>query len=147
MTGTRRNGRPPHDPIQPAPAHPYMRLKGEPEMMRQPTFRTKPLCLCVLFFAGWLGTCLWAQTPPAISFGSAIQAEKQVRESRDLAGSVAAPDGPQWRAKGDLHRKYHFAEAGWTCPTSGVPAPGTGHNCRWSDAAMRDRMKRLCRCQ
>lgn len=93
-----------------------MRLKGEPEMMRQPTFRTKPLCLCVLFFAGWLGTCLWAQTPPAISFGSAIQAEKQVRESRDLAGSVAAPDGPQWRAKGDLHRKYHFAEAGVDMP-------------------------------
>lgn len=89
--------------------------KGIPVMMSRSTFRTKPLCLCILFLAGCLGTSLRAQTPP-ISFGSAIQAEKQVRESQDLAGRVAAPDGPEWRAKGDQHRTYHFAEAGADMP-------------------------------
>ncbi len=52
-----------------------------------------------------------AQTPSRITFGCAINAEEQIRESRALAKSIAAPGDPQWRAKGDLHRKYHFAAA------------------------------------
>ena len=65
----------------------------------------------MIFLAGFAATLLPAQTPSTIKYGSAIIAQEQIRESQALAKSVAAPGDPQWRAKGDLHRKYHFAAA------------------------------------
>jgi len=78
-------------------------------MMRKSCFQKKAWLLCIVFLAGFLGTPLLAQTPSAISFGCAINAQEQIRESQALAKSIASPNDPQWRAKGDLHRKYHFA--------------------------------------
>jgi poly(3-hydroxybutyrate) depolymerase len=52
----------------------------------------------------------------AIAFGSAIDAEQQIRESQELAKSLATPDSPQWRAKGDQHRSYKFRAAGAEMP-------------------------------
>ena len=57
-----------------------------------------------------------AQTPSTITFGCAVDAREQVRESKALAKSVAAPGEPRWRAKGDLHRKYHFPAANTDMP-------------------------------
>jgi predicted peptidase len=54
---------------------------------------------------------LRAQAPSSIHFGSAIDAREQISESRALALRIASPDDPQWQAKGDLHRNYHFPEA------------------------------------
>jgi predicted peptidase len=61
--------------------------------------------------AGFLAALLCAQTGSTARFGSALDAQEQIRESRALAKSVASPGDPQWRAKGDLHRKYHFPAA------------------------------------
>jgi predicted peptidase len=63
------------------------------------------------FLIGFLALVLSAQTPAKIQYGCAIDAQEQIRESQALAKSIAAPDNPQWRAKGDLHRKYHFPAA------------------------------------
>jgi predicted peptidase len=62
----------------------------------------------LLFLAGVLSALLCAQTP-SITFGCAINTQEQIRESQALAKSIGSPNDPQWRAKGDLHRKYHFA--------------------------------------
>jgi poly(3-hydroxybutyrate) depolymerase len=43
-----------------------------------------------------------------IPFGTAIDPNTQMLESRQFAESVASPDGPQWRAKGDQRRTYRF---------------------------------------
>jgi len=51
-----------------------------------------------------------------IAFGSALDADQQIRESQSLAKSLAAPANPQWRAKGDQHRTYRFAAAGADMP-------------------------------
>ena len=68
-------------------------------------------------FPCWLlPTLLWAQTPSTIQFGCAINAQEQIRESQALAKSIASPGDPQWRAKGDLHRKYHFPAANADMP-------------------------------
>jgi len=85
-------------------------------MMRKSSFQKKALLICIVFLAGFLGTLLRAQTPSAISFGCAINAQEQIRESQALAKSIASPNDPQWRAKGDLHRKYHFAAANTGMP-------------------------------
>jgi predicted peptidase len=39
-----------------------------------------------------------------------------MRESQALAKSIASPNDPQWRAKGDLRRKYHLAAANADMP-------------------------------
>ena len=52
-----------------------------------------------------------ARTTSTIEYGCAIDAGEQIQESRALAEKIANPDDPQWRAKGDLHLKYHFPEA------------------------------------
>ena len=70
----------------------------------------------LVFFAGLAVTMLRAQTPSTIAFGCAINAQEQIRESQALAKSIASPNDPQWRAKGDLHRKYHFAAANADMP-------------------------------
>jgi len=51
-----------------------------------------------------------------IAFGSAIDAEQQIRESQELAKRIAVPGNQQWRAKGDQHRTYQFSEAGAAMP-------------------------------
>jgi poly(3-hydroxybutyrate) depolymerase len=51
-----------------------------------------------------------------IAFGSALDADQQLRESQSLAESLAAPGNPQWRAKGDQHRTYRFSAAGADMP-------------------------------
>ena len=65
--------------------------------------------------ASWERLCRHRR-PLRISFGCAINAQEQIRESQALAKSIAAPNDPQWRAKGDLHRKYHFAAANADMP-------------------------------
>jgi predicted peptidase len=69
----------------------------------------------MLSIAG-LATALWAQTSSTIKYGCAIIAQEQIRESQALAKSVASPGDPQWRARGDLHRKYHFPAANADMP-------------------------------
>jgi predicted peptidase len=70
----------------------------------------------MLLLAGFPATPLRAQTPSTITFGCAINAQEQIRESQALAKSIASPGNPQWRAKGDLHRKYHFPAANVDMP-------------------------------
>ena len=102
--------------------------------MRKSSFQKNALLLCIVFLAGRLGTPLRAQTPSAISFGCAINAQEQIRESQALAKSIASPNDPQWRAQGDLHRKYHLAAANADIPYRlYVPNSWDGnHNCHWS---------------
>ena len=76
----------------------------------------RALLLCMFVLAGFPTTPLRAQTPSTIKFGCAINAEEQIRESQALAKSIASPGDPQWRAKGDLHRKYHFSAANADMP-------------------------------
>jgi predicted peptidase len=78
--------------------------------------RQKMLHICMVFLAGVAATMLRAQTPSTIAFGCAINAQEQIRESQALAKSIASPSDPQWRAKGDLHRKYHFGAANADMP-------------------------------
>ncbi len=82
--------------------------------MHQLYFRKNAFLTCLLAMAG-LATVLRAQ-PPSIAFGCAIDAQEQIRESQALAQSIASPSDSQWRAKGDLHRKYHFAAANADMP-------------------------------
>ena len=85
-------------------------------MTSKSSSRKKVLLAGMLFVAGVLSTLLWAQTPSTIKYGCAIIAQEQIRESQALAKSVASPGDPQWRAKGDLHRKYHFPAANADMP-------------------------------
>jgi predicted peptidase len=64
-------------------------------MMSKFSSHRKALPVCMLFLAGSL---------------------EQIRESQALAKSIAFPGNPQWRAKGDLHRKYHFPAANADMP-------------------------------
>jgi predicted peptidase len=85
-------------------------------MMRKSSSRNNLFFIGTLFLAGFLAATLQAQTPKTISFGCAINAQEQIRESQALAKSIASPADPQWRAKGDLHRKYHFPAANADMP-------------------------------
>ena len=85
-------------------------------MMSKTSSQKIALLVCMLFLAGFAATLLPAQTPSTIKFGCAINAQEQIRESQALAKSVASPGDPQWRAKGDLHRKYHFPAANADMP-------------------------------
>ena len=51
-----------------------------------------------------------------ISFGTKLEPSAQIAASQQLAQSLAAPSAPTWRAKGDQHRSYHFAEANEDVP-------------------------------
>jgi len=46
-----------------------------------------------------------------ISFGTRIDPATQIAESQNLARSLTDSTSPQWRAKGDQRRTYHFSEA------------------------------------
>jgi poly(3-hydroxybutyrate) depolymerase len=72
------------------------------------------IATCALFLL--LRAPLWAQSPAPIPFGCAIEAEKQMQESRNLAKKLMDPGNPQWRGKGDLHRTYRFVEADQEMP-------------------------------
>jgi predicted peptidase len=74
------------------------------------------LPIWVLAVTGLLPALLWSQTSSTIAFGCALNAQEQIRESQALAKSLASPKDPQWRAKGDLHRKYSFAAANADMP-------------------------------
>ena len=50
-----------------------------------------------------------------IAFGTTINPEAQMAKSQQLAKSLAGKS-PQWQAKGDQRRTYHFAEAGADMP-------------------------------
>jgi len=47
----------------------------------------------------------------SISFGTLLDAQGVVSKAQQLAKSVANPATAGWQAKGDQHRKYHFADA------------------------------------
>ena len=83
--------------------------------MSKSIFRKKALPL-MPFLAGFIAVLVCAQTQSAVNFGCSIDAQEQIRESRALATSIASPEDPQWRAKGDLHRKYHFPAANADMP-------------------------------
>lgn len=53
-----------------------------------------------------------ALQPPAdpISFGTTLDAASVMTAARDLAQTLVDPSSTQWRAKGDQHRTYPFAE-------------------------------------
>jgi poly(3-hydroxybutyrate) depolymerase len=93
-----------------------MKLKGDVTMMQKSFSRKMALLAFMIFLAGVAPTLLRAQTSATIAFGCAINAQEQIRESQALAKSIASPGDPQWRAKGDLHRKYHFAAANAEMP-------------------------------
>jgi len=77
-------------------------------MMSKSYFQKKALLVCMTLLACLVTMLLWADTPSTIAFGCAIDAREQIHESQALAKSIANPSDPQWCAKGDLHRKYHF---------------------------------------
>ncbi len=80
------------------------------------SFSPKKVLPIMPFLAGFIAMMPWAQTPATIQYGSAIDAQEQIRESRELAKSIASPEDPQRQAKGDLHRKYHFPAANADMP-------------------------------
>jgi poly(3-hydroxybutyrate) depolymerase len=47
----------------------------------------------------------------SISFGTLLDAQAVMSSAQALAQSLASPNSSAWRAKGDQHRKYHFADA------------------------------------
>ncbi len=51
-----------------------------------------------------------------ITFGTELDPTEQTAESEALAESLSNPSSPTWRAKGDQHRTYHFAEANEDVP-------------------------------
>src|SRR5450755_1569047 len=63
----------------------------------------KPAVLFVIVASG-----LAAQQTGPIPLGSALDADRQIAESQQLAKETAAP---QQRAKGDQHRTYNFPAA------------------------------------
>jgi predicted peptidase len=79
--------------------------------MTRKGFSRKKVIPGMLFLVGFTALMLCAQTPSTIEYGCAIDPQEQIRESQALAKAVAAPEDPGWRAKGDLHRKYHFPAA------------------------------------
>jgi len=50
-------------------------------------------------------------TQRSISFGTLLDAGAVTCTAQRLAASLANPGAAGWRAKGDQHRKYHFADA------------------------------------
>jgi predicted esterase len=51
-----------------------------------------------------------------ITFGTKLDPAVQIAESQKLAQSLASPGSSSWRAKGDQHRSYRFAEANADVP-------------------------------
>ena len=51
-----------------------------------------------------------------VVFGTLLDPAGQIAESRQLAQSLANPDSPQWRTKGDRRRIYRFPDANADIP-------------------------------
>jgi predicted esterase len=51
-----------------------------------------------------------------IAFGTLLDPQAVMAGARQLASALANPSGAQWRAKGDQHRSYRFAEANTDAP-------------------------------
>lgn len=79
-------------------------------------FHKRELFLSIVLLITLPASAVWAQAPATMRFGCAVNAQEQIRESRALASGVVSPGNPQWREKGDLHRKYHFREANADIP-------------------------------
>ena len=79
--------------------------------MKGKSFAFKKVLPAMLPLVVFVSVSLYAQTPSTIQYGCAIDAQEQIHESRELAKRIASPGDPQWRARGDLHRKYHFPAA------------------------------------
>ena len=62
-----------------------------------------------------LGTSTGCGAGP-ITFGSALDTDQQIQESQRLANTLSSSGNPQWRAKGDQHRTYHFPAANADMP-------------------------------
>ncbi len=78
--------------------------------MNNHLLRVTSVCTLFILFLFSAGVST-ARTATSIEYGCAIDAVEQIQESRALAERNANQDDPQWRAKGDLHRAYHFPEA------------------------------------
>ncbi|HEV8549053.1 MAG TPA: hypothetical protein VGQ57_08495 [Polyangiaceae bacterium] len=62
--------------------------------------------------AGGSGTCpALADGQRSISFGTLLDSVAVTCSARQLAAALSKPSSSEWRAKGDQHRKYHFADA------------------------------------
>lgn len=73
-----------------------------------------PYSLLLLLLA--LVSSALAQGTRAIAWGTRLDARAQSLESRTLAQSLANPQSPQWRAKGDQKRTYRFETAAADLP-------------------------------
>jgi predicted esterase len=62
------------------------------------------------------GRPAWGQNARLVAWGTDLEPQAQMQESRALAKSLANPQSPQWRAKGDQRRTYRFAAAGTDLP-------------------------------
>ena len=51
-----------------------------------------------------------------IDFGTALDPQAQMRESQQLAKSLAQTNSPQWQAKGDQRRTYRLPDTGENMP-------------------------------
>jgi poly(3-hydroxybutyrate) depolymerase len=75
----------------------------------------------------WVALPLWlllsastqhvlAQNTRVVAWGTRLDPQAQTLESRALAKTLALPQSPQWRAKGDQKRSYRFAAANADLP-------------------------------
>ena len=53
---------------------------------------------------------------PSISFGTTLDAEVQIKASKELSKSLVDPNAKSWRQKGDQRRTYFFTEANEEMP-------------------------------
>lgn len=73
--------------------------------------------LCAVTAGGLHGQPVMATATDAatnnqtIGFGTTLNPQVVMREAQQRAKSLANTNSPQWRAKGDQRRTYHFAEA------------------------------------
>lgn len=58
-----------------------------------------------------LSTSAQSDISRIISFGTTLDPQAVMIESQKLAESISDPKSPQWQAKGDQQRTYHFKEA------------------------------------
>ena len=79
--------------------------------MVRKSFYCKKVLSVMPLLAGLVAALLYAQISSTIQYGCAVDAQEQIRESGELAKNVVSSDDPQYRAKGDLRRKYHFPAA------------------------------------
>jgi predicted esterase len=65
---------------------------------------------------GATGTVAMTDATRSISFGTLLDAQAVIGAAQQVAKSASNPSSSQWRAKGDQHRTYHFADANTDSP-------------------------------